>query len=106
MISHSRQVFDATSADQYHRVFLQIMTDARDVGIDFISVRQPHARYLAQGRVGLLRCGGFDLGTDTTFLWRPLQSRCTYLIPLLDPRIADELIYRRHLNSRDVPFRE
>ena len=86
-------------------MLLQVMPYARNVSIDLVTVGKPHTRNLAQRRVGLLGRGGLDLGAYTTLLRRSLQSRRADLIPFLYPRLANQLIYRRHLNSRGRPFR-
>src|SRR6478609_7711803 len=49
-----RQVLHAATADEDHRVLLEVVADARDVGRDLHLVGQPHARDLAQRRVRLL----------------------------------------------------
>ncbi len=38
MIAHARQVLNAAAADQNHRVLLQIMPHARDIGRHFLAV--------------------------------------------------------------------
>src|SRR5215831_5580779 len=85
-------------------MLLQVMTDTRNISIDLVTIGKPHTRNLAQCRVGLLRRGGLDLSAYAALLRRPLQRRRTYLIAFLYPRIADQLIYRRHMNSRRRPF--
>src|SRR5438477_5585024 len=54
VISHSREVFHTTPADEHDRVLLQIVALARDVAGDLQPVREPHARHLAQRRIRLL----------------------------------------------------
>ena len=49
------QVLHPAAADQDHRVLLEVVADARDVGRDLHLVGEPHARDLAKGRVRLLR---------------------------------------------------
>ena len=55
VVAHARQVLHAAAADQHHRVLLQVVALAGDVGRDLHAVGQPHARDLAQRRVRLLR---------------------------------------------------
>ena len=55
MIAHARQIFHAAAADHDDRVFLKIMPFARDIRRDFHTVRQAHARDLAESGVRLLR---------------------------------------------------
>src|SRR5262245_45729198 len=56
-----RQVLDLAATDEHHRVLLQVVPDARDVGRDLHLVGQAHPRDLAQGGVRLLRRHGPDL---------------------------------------------
>src|SRR5690606_39240413 len=64
VVADARQVFDATAADQHHRVLLQVVAFATDVGDDLVAVGQAHLGDLAQGRVRLLRGGGVDAGAN------------------------------------------
>lgn len=54
VISHTRQVFDSAAADEHDRVFLQIVSNARNIGYDFMAVGQSNLGNLSDGRVGLL----------------------------------------------------
>src|SRR4249920_610618 len=47
VVAHARQVLDAAAADQHHRVLLQVVALTRDIGDDFHTVAQTHARDLA-----------------------------------------------------------
>src|SRR5262245_30957567 len=49
-----RQVLHPTATDQDHRVLLEVVADARDVGGDLHLVREPDAGDLAERRVRLL----------------------------------------------------
>src|SRR5215211_6621710 len=60
LVAHARQVLDPAAAHQDHRVLLEVVALARDVGGDLHAVGEPHARDLAQRRVRLLRRGGVD----------------------------------------------
>src|SRR6185437_765799 len=101
VVAHSGQVLDAAAPDQHHRVLLQVVSDAWDVRVDLVAVGEPHARDLAQRRVGLLGRSGLDLRAHTAFLRRALQGRRTHLVALLDARLANKLIDGRHVVSRD-----
>src|SRR5258707_7192251 len=101
VVPHSGQILDAAAADQHHRVLLQIVSDARYVSIDLIAVGEPHARDLAQRRVGLLGRSGLDLRAHAALLRRALQGRRTHLVALLDARLANKLIDGRHVVSWD-----
>src|SRR5580704_14643522 len=87
VIAHAGQILDPAAADQHHRVFLQVVSDTRDVRVDLIAVGKPHSRDLAQRRVGLLGRSGFDLRAHAAFLRRALQGRRAYLVALLDARL-------------------
>src|SRR5580704_7412143 len=99
--AHSGQILDAAAADQHHRVLLQIVPDPRNVGVDLIAVGEPHARDLAQRRVGLLGRSGLDLRAHAALLRRALQGRRAHLVALLDARLANQLVDSRHVVSRD-----
>src|SRR5882672_3403603 len=49
VIAHTGQVFDPAAANQHHRVLLQVVAFAADVGNDLESVGKPHFGDLAQG---------------------------------------------------------
>src|SRR6266704_4525612 len=55
VVANARQVLDAAAADEHHRVLLEVVSDARDVGRDLDSRGQPDAGDLPQSRVRLLR---------------------------------------------------
>src|SRR5579884_3943199 len=57
LVAEARQVLDPAAAHEHPRVLLQVVALAGDVGADLHAVGQPHARDLAQRRVGLLRRG-------------------------------------------------
>src|SRR5581483_5830625 len=99
VVAHPGQVLDAATANQDHRVLLQIVPDARNVGVDLVAIGQAHPCDLAQCRVGLLGRGGFDLRAYAALLRRALQGRRAYLVALLDARLADELVDGRHVVS-------
>src|SRR4029453_4914812 len=62
------EVLHTPAAHEDHRVLLQVVSDARDVGRDLHLVRQPHAGDLAQRGVRLLRRHRAHLETDATLL--------------------------------------
>src|SRR3954468_9638727 len=55
LVAHARKVLDATATHEHHRVLLEVVALARDVGRDFHAVRKPDAGDLAKRRVRLLR---------------------------------------------------
>src|SRR5262245_24384600 len=78
------------------------MALARDVADHLETVGQPDLRDLAQRRVRLLRGRGVDAGANAALLRRILQRR--HRVARLDrsPRLADQLIDRRHRSPK--PF--
>src|SRR6056297_801994 len=85
VIAHARQILHPASADQHHRVLLQVVSLAADVAGHLVTVRQPDARDLAHGRVRLLRRRGVHTGAHATLLGAALQRRHR---TLLRPRLA------------------
>jgi hypothetical protein len=61
VVADARQIFHAAAADEHHRVLLQVVADAGDVGRDFDAVGQPYARYFAQRGVRFFRRDRLDL---------------------------------------------
>src|SRR5690606_40531281 len=51
VVAHAGEVLDAAAADQHHRVLLQVVAFAAEVGDDLVAVGQAHLGDLAQGRV-------------------------------------------------------
>src|ERR1700726_284672 len=101
VVAHAGEVLDPAATDQHDRMFLQVVSDARDVRVDLVAVGEPHARDLAKRRIRLLGRGGLDLGAYAAFLRRALQGRRAHLVALLDARLANELVDGRHVVSRD-----
>src|SRR2546423_14481842 len=64
LVAHAREILDATAAHEHHRVLLEVVALAGDVGGDLHPVRQPDACDLAQGRVRLLRGRRVDTRAD------------------------------------------
>src|SRR5512142_803780 len=54
VVAHAREVLHAASADEHHRVLLQVVTHARDVARHLEAVGEANAGDLAEGRVRLL----------------------------------------------------
>src|SRR3984957_9970669 len=68
VIANTREILDAAAANQHHRMLLQVMANARYIGVDLIAVGEPDARNLAQRRVRLLGRSRLDLGADAALL--------------------------------------
>jgi hypothetical protein len=49
VVSHTRQVFDSTAANENNRVLLQVVAFATNVGGYFIAVSKPYTTNLTQG---------------------------------------------------------
>lgn len=107
-------------------MFLQEMSFTGNICAYLNSVRKANARNLAQCRIRLLRRLGFDLGANSTFLWRSfrlpdpallhsveciLQCRSLGFFLLLLAALPNQLIDCRHsglpqtLRLRSVPIR-
>src|SRR5437588_8751038 len=52
LVTKAREVLDPAAADQHHRVLLEVVALAGDVGAHLHAVGQPHPGHLAQRRVG------------------------------------------------------
>ncbi len=96
VIAHAGKVLDAAAADHDHRVLLQIVAFTGDVADDLEAVRQAHLGDLAKCRVRLLRGRGVDAGAHAALLRACLHVARLLAIALRFPRVADQLLYRRH----------
>src|ERR1700735_3138662 len=99
VVAHARQVLDAAAADHDDRVLLQVMALARDVADHLEAVGEAHLGDLAQRRVRLLRRRRVDARAHAALLRALLQRGDLLARPLRHPRLADELIDRRHSPS-------
>src|SRR5262245_6708259 len=96
VVAHTRQVLDAAAADHHHRLLLQVMALARDVADHLKAVGEPYLGNLAQRRIGLLRRRCIDARADAALLWARLHVPRLLTVDFLRPRLADQLLYRRH----------
>src|SRR3954463_6336679 len=96
VVAHTRQVLDAATADHDHRVLLEVMALTRDVADHLEAVGEPHLGDLTKRRVRLLRRRRIDARADAALLRALLQRRHLLLRLLHHPRVADQLIDRRH----------
>src|SRR6202023_4100481 len=60
VITHARKVFDPASANQYHRMLLQVVTLARYVARYLVAVGEANPRDLPQRLIRLLSGGRVD----------------------------------------------
>src|SRR6185312_5689806 len=68
VVTHAGQVAHAPAADQHHRVLLQVVTFAGDVGDHLALIGQADLGNLSQGRIRLLRRRRVDAGAHTALL--------------------------------------
>src|SRR5262249_19490600 len=99
VVAHTRKVLHAAAADHHHRVFLQIVAFTRNVADYLEAIGQTHFGDLAQRRIRLLWRGRVDAGAHATLLRALLQRRNRIAAPHLFPRLADQLVDRRHSPS-------
>src|SRR5712675_750257 len=99
MIAQTREILDPPTADQDNRVLLQVVTLARDVTRHLKAVGEPHARHFAQSGIGLFRRGRVDARAHPALLRTGFHRRHLVARHLRPPRIADQLVYRRHRHN-------
>ena len=111
MVTHTRQVSYTAAADEHDGVFLQVVSDSRNVDGCFQTVGQTDSRDLSHCGVRLLRAGGGDLRANASLLGcrlvdcRVLQGveallkhRCFGLVVLLTATLSDKLVKGWHDN--------
>src|SRR5690606_24742783 len=96
VVAHAREVLHTTATDHHHRVLLEVVTHAGDVGRHLDAVGQADTGHLAEGRVRLLRGRGVDAGADTTLLRALLEGGALALHRQLLATLADQLADRGH----------
>src|ERR687886_2389547 len=94
LVADAGQVLHPAAAHEHHRVLLQVVADARDVGGDLDAAGEPDAGDLAQRRVRLLRGGRVDARAHAATLRAPLEGRRLGLLDLVLPALADQLLDR------------
>ncbi len=75
VISNTREIPDAATTDQDHTMLLKIVTDAGNVRIDFMLIRQTNTCDFTKRGVRLLRRGGLHYCAHTAFLRRGVVRR-------------------------------
>ena len=68
MVFDTGEVFDSASADEDNTVFLQVVADAGDVGVDFKAVGEADTGDFSEGGVGFFGGDGEDTDTDPSLL--------------------------------------
>src|ERR1700678_4832246 len=92
VVTHTRQVFHTTAANQHDRVFLQVVAFTTNVRNDFEAVRQAHLGDLTKCRVRLLRRRGVHASAHAATLGAVLQSRALALHCFRSAAFANQLI--------------
>src|SRR4051794_36732787 len=96
LVSHARKVLHTAATHEHHRVLLQVVADARDVGGDLDAAGETDASDLAQRRVRLLRRRRVDARAHAAALRGTLQRRGLGLLDLVLAALADQLVDRGH----------
>src|SRR4051794_443447 len=96
LVAHAREVLHPAAAHEHHRVLLQVVAHAGDVGGHLDATGEPHASDLAQRRVRLLRRGRVHARAHPATLGRTLQRRGLGLLDLVLAALADQLVDRGH----------
>src|SRR3712207_779713 len=96
LVTHTREVLHAAAAHEHHRVLLQVVADARDVGGHLDATSEADASDLPQRRVRLLRRRRVHAGAHAATLRGALQRRGLGLLDLVLAALADQLVDRGH----------
>src|SRR5438309_1415157 len=96
LVADAGQVLHAAAAHEHHRVLLQVVADARDVGGHLDATGEADASDLAQRRVRLLRRRRVDARAHAATLRGTLQRRGLGLLDLVLAALADQLLDRGH----------
>src|SRR3954452_23193296 len=96
LVAHAREVLHAAAAHEHHRVLLQVVADARDVGGHLDATGEADTSDLPQRRVRLLRRGRVHAGAHPAALRGTLQRRGLGLLDLVLAALADQLVDRGH----------
>src|SRR5436305_12978947 len=75
LVTDAGEVLHPAAAHEHHRVLLQVVAHARDVGGHLDATGEPHASDLAQRRVRLLRRGRVHARAHPAALGRTPQRR-------------------------------
>src|SRR6185437_3504156 len=97
VIANAWQILHAATADEHHRVLLQVVTLATDVAGHFIAVREAYAADLAQCGIRLLGCHRVHARAHPALLGRCPECRHLGLFGLQASRLPDELTRGRHV---------
>src|ERR1039457_3473126 len=102
VVADTGEVADSASANEHHRVLLQVVADAGDVGGDLDLRGQTDTGHLPERRVGLLGRGRVHADADPAALRASPKRTGLGLVCRLGAALADQLLKGRH----DRPFIE
>ena len=96
VVADTWQILNTAATDQNNGVLLEIVPFARNIGRNFVLVREPYASHFPHSRVRLLRRGRIHTGANAPFERTARQMRRILL--RLDPLalLTHQLINRRH----------
>ena len=92
LITNSREIANTTAADEDDRVFLEVVTFARNVDGDFLAVAQTHAGDFPQSRVGFLGGHRSNDQADPLLLGAAFENGTLGAFALHDAVASDQLI--------------
>src|SRR5207253_6868584 len=90
------EVLHAAAPDQYDRLLLEVVADARDVGGHLQAVGEAHPRDLPEGGVRLLRRRRVDADADASLLRARLHRGRLRLLPRRLATPSHQLVNGRH----------
>src|ERR671927_145330 len=96
LVPDAGEVLHPAASHEHHRVLLQVVADARDVGGHLDATGEADASDLAQRRVRLLRRRRVHAGAHAAALRGALQRRGLGLLDLVLAALADQLVDRGH----------
>jgi hypothetical protein len=96
VVTNTRKVLYTAAANQHDAVFLQVVTFARDVGIDLFGVGKTNTGYLTHSGVRLLRGRRVNTKTYATLLRASIQRTRLALYFELLASFTDKLLNCRH----------
>src|SRR5699024_9652769 len=99
LVAHTGEVPHTAATDEHHRVLLQVVADARDVGGHFHAVDQAHAADLAKRRVRFLGRGGVHARAHAALLRVALERRRLLLVDRLLAALTDQLVNSRQSST-------
>src|ERR687893_2509647 len=96
LVAHAGEVLHPAATYEDHRVLLEVVALAGDVGGDLHAARQPDPGHLAERRVRLLGGVGVHAGAHAPALRGALEGGGLALVGLVLAALADELLDGGH----------